>query len=74
MLKRWKVIVIAMLIAIAGLVLYLKYRVPPGIAPKGDSAETIAWIALATAVVSLLTAIVGLVQKLIELGTSGRGG
>ena len=73
MLKRWKVIVIAMLIAIVGLVLYIKYRVPPGITPKSNSAETIAWIALATAVVSLLTAIVGLMQKLIELGASGRG-
>jgi hypothetical protein len=74
MLKRPTVIVIAMLVAVAGFVLYVKYRVPPGVAPKSDAAETLAWLGLATSVVSLLTAIVGLMQKLIELGSSKRGG
>jgi hypothetical protein len=36
--------------------------------------KTIAWITLAPVVVSLLAAIIGLMQKLIELGTSKRGG
>ena len=74
MLKQWKVIVIAMLVAVAGVVVYVKCRVPPGVAPKGNAAETVAWIALATAVISLLTSIVGLMQKLIELSSSKRGG
>jgi hypothetical protein len=57
-----------------GFVLYMTYRVPPGVVPKSDSAVTLAWIGLAASVVSLLTAILGLMQKLIELGSSKRGG
>ncbi len=74
MLKRPTMIVIATLIAVVGLALYFTYRVPPGVAPKSDTVETIAWIALATAVVSMLTAIIGLIQKLLELRASKRGG
>ena len=74
MLKRPTMIVVATLTAVVGFALYFRYRVPPGVAPKGDTVETIAWIALATAVVSMLTAIIGLIQKILELRASGRGG
>ncbi len=67
MLKRPVVIIIALLVAVVGFALYVIYRVPPGVVPKSPSAESIAWLALATGVLSLLTSIVGLIQKLIEL-------
>lgn len=44
MLKRPAVIIIAILITVIGFVVYTAYRVPPGVAPKSNSAETIAWI------------------------------
>ena len=34
---------------------------------KAATSETIAWVALATSVVSLLTALIGLAQKFLEL-------
>ena len=74
MLKRPMMIVVATLIALVGFALYFTYRVPPGVAPKGDTVGTIAWIALVAAVVSMLTAIIGLIQKILELRASGRGG
>ena len=45
-------------------------RIPPGVEPMGDEGQTIAWVALVTSIVSLLTALTGLVQKLIELRES----
>ncbi len=67
MLKRWSVIVGAAIVALVGLWAYFAYRMPPGVEPMGDDSQTIAWVALATSIVSLLTALTGLVQKLIEL-------
>ena len=52
------------------IVLYFVYdwlKIPEGIAPKGDSTVMVATLALITSIVTLLTAIVGLIQKLIEL-------
>jgi hypothetical protein len=67
MLNRWSVIIAAAVVAVLGLWAYLAYRIPPGVEPMGDDSQTIAWVALATSIVSLLTALTGLVQKLIEL-------
>lgn len=46
--------------------LYFQYRIPSDIVTLGDNTETVALIALYTSIVSLLTAIVGLIQKIIE--------
>jgi hypothetical protein len=73
MLKRPMIIGIAVLVAVVGLALFFTYRVPPGVAPKGGSAETIAWLGLAAAVASMLTAIIGLIQRILELRASGQG-
>lgn len=67
MLKRWSVIVGAAIFAVLGLCVYFTYRVPSGVEPMGDQTETIAWISLATSIVGMLAAFVGLAQKLIEL-------
>lgn len=74
MFKRPFVIVACLVLAAIGLWLYLDFRVPSGIAAKGDSGEIIAWLGLAGAVLSLLTAMVGLLQKIIELRSAGDRG
>jgi len=52
------------------IVLYFVYdwlKIPEGIAPKSGSKVMEATLALITSIVMLLAAIVGLIQKLIEL-------
>jgi hypothetical protein len=67
MLKRWSFILVGAVVGLVGLWVYLAYRTPPGVEPMGETSETIAWVALATSVVSLLTALIGLAQKFLEL-------
>lgn len=67
MLKRWSVIVGAAIVALVGLWAYFAYRIPPGVEVQSDTSETVAWIGLAIAVVNMLAALVGLVQKLVEM-------
>ena len=67
MLNRWSVIVGAAFVAVIGLWAYFAWRIPPGVEPMGDTSETIAWIALATSIASMLAAFAGLAQKFIEL-------
>ena len=67
MIKRPIFIVCAAILAGIGGYVYFQYRIPPGVTPQGDSTETIAWIGLATGIVSLFTAIVGLIKNIVEL-------
>ena len=67
MLTKWRVIIGAAVVAAIGLWGYFAYRTPPGVEPMGEASETVAWVALATSVVSLLTALTGLAQKFLEL-------
>lgn len=67
MLKRpmvWGLI--ALIVGGIALVLYDYYRVPAGLEPMSDSTETLAWLSLATAVVGLLTGIIGLIKAIVE--------
>lgn len=66
-MRKLPFIVAALAMSAIGFSLYFTYRVPSGLEPKGESSETVALISLAIAVVSLLTSLVGLVQKVIEL-------
>lgn len=65
-LGRTWLIVLAGLLSVAALIVYSTVSSPVGVEPKSGNSEIIAWIALATAVVTLLTAIVGLIEKLID--------
>ena len=67
MLKKWPFIAGAFAISAIAWWLFFDLRPPPGVEPKGDEALTIAWISLAVAVLTLLTAGLGLLQKLLEL-------
>ena len=67
MLSKTWVIALATIIGATALLVFARYRVPPGVTPMTADAESIAWIALATAVVSLISAAIGLVQKILEL-------
>jgi len=73
-MKRPVLIVGAAVVCAIALMVYFATRPPEGIAPMGDdSPATIAWISLAIAALSLATAMVGLVQKLVELRAARRG-
>ena len=67
MLKRPVFIILLVMVAGVGLWLYFQYRVPPGIEPMGNETETVALISLVTSVVAMITALVGLAQKWLEL-------
>jgi hypothetical protein len=73
-MKRPALIISAAVIFAIALIVHVATRTPDGIAPMGDqSSATIAWISLAVAALSLATAVVGLVQKLVELRALKRG-
>jgi|ETNmetMinimDraft_13_1059891.scaffolds.fasta_scaffold12939_2 hypothetical protein len=72
MLKNRFFLVAAIAVALIGLWLYFQTRTPPGIAPKGDGSETVALISLATSVVAMITALIGLIQKFLELKKTQR--
>jgi hypothetical protein len=56
----------AIIIAALCTIAYFNFRIPPGVTPQGDSGETIAWISLMTAIISMITAFIGLFQKILE--------
>ncbi len=59
------------LIAVLSTLVYFHYRTPPGITPQSDNAEILVWISLITAIVSLITTLIGLFQKFLELRKKG---
>lgn len=66
--KRTAYIVGAAVICVIASIVYLATRPPGSLTPMGDeSSPTIAWISLAVASLSLATAVVGLIQKFVEL-------
>lgn len=66
MLGKTPLIIISLLVSIIGFWIYWYFKAPDGVTPMGDKSELIAWIALATSIVTLFTAIVGLITKLVE--------
>ncbi len=65
MLRRW-LIVLGVAVAAIGIYFYFAYRLPAGVEPMGDESETVAWIGLVSALVGLLTAVVNVVQVVVE--------
>ncbi len=64
-LKKPAVIIGAALVCLIAFGIHWTSRPVPGIETKGPD-ETVAWISLAAAIVSLLTSVVGLVMKFLE--------
>ena len=72
-MKRPAYIVGAAVVCVIAFFVYFATRTPEGVAPMGDqTSETIAWISLVVAVLSLATTVVGLIQKLVELRAGKR--
>jgi hypothetical protein len=46
---------------------YLSTRLPPGLEPKGEPSEVIAWLSLAGSILSLITGLVTLALEIIKL-------
>ncbi len=70
-MKRPAIIIGALIVGVLALIFYVQQMPPEGVEPKGDEVA-VAWISLAVAIVSLLTASVGLIQKFIELRQAAR--
>ena len=70
-MNRRIVIVVALAIGLAALWYFFSLQPPAGIETKsGDGDKTIQWVPLATAIVSLLTALVSLIQEVVKARAS----
>lgn len=65
-------IIVFLILAALGAWIFLEYRVPTGIEPMGDSDELVAWMGLVGGALSFLAGIIGLIQKIIELGGASK--
>ena len=71
-MKRPAVIVALFVVGLIAAGSYFVFTPPPGVEPMGGDDATVAWVSLTVAVVSMLTALIGLVQKVIELRAAAR--
>lgn len=60
----------AILVSLAAFGVYYYVRPSAGIESMGAESTTVAYVSLATAIVTLIVAIIGLIQKIIEARTS----
>ena len=65
-MERRIVIVVALVIGLAALWYYFSLQPPEGVETMGDDDATLQWVALATAVVSLLTSMVYLDEEVVS--------
>lgn len=67
MMRKPLFILTAFVVAVVCFVIYYYYRIPSGVTPKGESINMIAWVSLATAIVSMVTALIGLLKQILEM-------
>jgi fumarate reductase subunit D len=65
-LKKPLVIGLLFILSLILFYLYNLYKIPEGLTPQGDDTQTLAWISFATAVVSMVTALIGLIKQVVE--------
>lgn len=70
-MKRPAVILGTLVVGLLALAYYVMQLPPEGVETMGE-AETMSWISLAVAVVGLLTSLVGLIQKIVDLRHAAR--
>ena len=66
MLRRWSTIIALLILAAILWWVYQSIRLPPGVESKGPQ-DWLPWLSLAVSVVSLLTGLIGLATKVLEL-------
>lgn len=66
MLKRTSTIIFLLVLALSAFVIYQDFKIPEGVTPQSNKEETIAWLSLLTSIVALITAIIGLLEKLVK--------
>jgi hypothetical protein len=64
--SRWSSVLLFLALAVLLWWIYDSFRLPPGVEGKGPQ-DWLPWISLAGAVLSLITGLIGLISKLIEL-------
>ena len=65
MLKKTSMIILSLAISIFSYGLYQYYKIPEGVTPLSDQTETVAWLSLVTSIIALITAAIGLIEKII---------
>ena len=63
--KNW-VILSSALLSVVAFIVFDRLGTPAGVVTMGDGADATQWIALASAIISLITAVVGVVLKVLE--------
>lgn len=67
MLNKIPTISFLLILSLISFAIYQQVKIPDGVSPQSDAQlETVAWLALWTAIISLLTSIVGLIQNILE--------
>jgi hypothetical protein len=66
MLKRTTIILFFLILSVVLAYVYFQYRIPTGVVSQGDGQEAITWVSLIASIVSLITALVGLIEKIVD--------
>lgn len=66
MLKRTSTIIFFFILSLSFFAIYQYFKIPEGVTPQSGNPETIAWLSFWTSIVALVTAIVGLIEKIIR--------
>lgn len=67
MLKKTPVIIFFLVLAFIAFIIYQQVKIPDGVTPLSDSQETIQWLSFWGGVAGLVTAALGVIEKIIEL-------
>lgn len=66
MLKKNSIIIFLIVLALVAFLIYQQVKIPDGVTPQSDQTEIIAWLSLSTAIISLVTALIGLIQNILD--------
>lgn len=67
MLKKTSVLVFLIILTLIFFAIYQQVKIPSGVTPQSENAETIASLALWASIISLITAIISFIQKILEI-------
>lgn len=65
MQKRW--IIVPLIVAVLGAILYLGFKSPPGLEARGTTEETIAFYGMIAAVAGSVAALLGVIKEVLSL-------
>lgn len=67
MLKKTSVIIFFLVLSIALFLIYQQFKIPNGVTPQSSSQETIEWLSFWGGIAGLVTAVLGILEKVFDL-------